>query len=139
MGFTLDTVLDADFDTVETQVRSCLNDAGFVVLTEFNVSAKIKASVHKDISRFKIFGIGNSQLSYEAICLVAKVGVLLPCNIALREVEGGVEVSAVDPVVLLGVVKNPDVDKLAQEMRRRLAAALECLSVSAKLSETTGN
>ncbi|OWY16094.1 hypothetical protein B6V73_12960 [Thioclava sp. JM3] len=121
MGYTIDKVMTGAFDEVEAKVREGLADAGFGVLTEINVSATMKAKLDKDMPRYKILGSCNPKLAYEAIGFAPRIGAMLPCNVVLREVENGIEVSAVDPVASMLAVENDDLVEVASQVRQMLA------------------
>ncbi|MAQ38287.1 MULTISPECIES: DUF302 domain-containing protein [Thioclava] len=121
MGYTIDKVMTGAFDEVEAKVREALAEAGFGVLTEINLSATMKAKLDKDMPRYKILGACNPKLAYEAIGVAPRIGAMLPCNVVLREVEDGIEVSAVDPVASMLAVENDDLIEVASQVRQMLA------------------
>ena len=126
MGYTIDKVISGDFDAVEARVRAALVDAGFGVMTEINVAATLKTKIDVDMPAYKILGACNPKLAHGVITLEPKVGVMLPCNVVLREVAGGVEVSAVDPVASMAGIDNPalhdDLAKVRQMLTDMIAA-----------------
>ncbi|KEO53027.1 DUF302 domain-containing protein [Thioclava pacifica] len=124
MGYTIDTVLSGDFDAVEAKVREALAAKGFGVLTEINVSATMKAKLDKDMPRYKILGACNPKLAFEAISHVPRIGVMLPCNVILRETDEGIAVSAVDPVASMLAVENDDLVEVASQVRQMLAEVI---------------
>lgn len=127
MGYTIDKTMSGDFDAVEAKVREALAAKGFGVLTEVNVSATMKAKLDKDMPRYKILGACNPKLAFEAISHVPKIGVMLPCNVILRETDAGVEVSAVDPVASMLAIENEDLTDVASHVRQMLAEVIEGL------------
>jgi len=127
MTYTIDKTLDEDFDAVETQVRAALTDAGFGVLTEINISATMKAKLNEDMARYKILGACNPKLAFTAIQHEPKIGAMLPCNVILREVEGGVEVSAVDPVASMQAVESDGLGEVATKVRAMLKDVIAAL------------
>lgn len=125
MGYTIDKMLEgASMDTAEERARAALTEAGFGVLTEIDVKATLKKKIDKDIAGYKILGACNPRLAARAIEAEPKVGVMLPCNVILREVDGGVEVSAVDPVASMAGIDNPALIAIAGEVRELLSGAL---------------
>lgn len=115
-------------EEAEPRVRAALADAGFGVLTEIDLAATLKAKLDVDVPRYLILGACNPPLAHRAVMADANVGALLPCNVCLIEVEGGIAVRAVDPVALFAVVGDPGVAPLAAEVRTKLEAALASLS-----------
>lgn len=118
MGYTIDRVIaDASFDQVEARAREALAGKGFGVLTEIDVAATMKKKIDEDMAPYKILGACNPKLAFQAIGHEPKVGAMLPCNVILRAVEGGVEVSAVDPVASMAGIDNDMLKSVAGQVR----------------------
>lgn len=128
MAYTLDrTITDADFETVDARTRKALGDAGFGVLTEIDVKATMKKKIDKDMDGYRILGACNPNMAWEAIGMEPKVGAMLPCNVILREVDGGVEVSAVDPVASMSGIDNADLKGVAGQVRDMLQGVIAAI------------
>lgn len=127
MGYTIDKTLSGPMSAVEDKVRAALAEKGFGVLTEINVCATIKAKLGEDMPGYKILGACNPKLAFQAISHAPRIGAMLPCNVILREVEGGIEVSAVDPVASMLAVENEDLTEVASQVRQMLAEVLASL------------
>lgn len=128
MGYTMDRrIEDADVDEVEARVRKALADQGFGVLTEIDVQATMKAKLGRDMAPYRILGACNPGLAWDAIGQEPRVGTMLPCNVILRAVPGGVEVSAIDPVASMMAVENDDLVATARKVRALLAAAVAAI------------
>ena len=107
MSYTIDrTIKGATLDEIEGRVRKALADAGFGVLTEIDVKATMKKKLDKDMPGYLILGACNPGMAREAIGLEPKVGAMLPCNVILRKIPGGLEVSAVDPQASMQAIEN---------------------------------
>ena len=76
---------------------------------------------------YLILGACNPKMAYQAIGMEPRVGAMLPCNVILREVEGGVEVSAIDPVASMQTIDNPALHAVAGQVRELLAQAVEAI------------
>ncbi|RYH12402.1 DUF302 domain-containing protein [Tropicimonas sp. IMCC6043] len=125
MAYTLDRVFpDADFDEIEARVRAALGDKGFGVLTEIDVKATMKKKIDADIAPYTILGACNPNMAYKAIGIEPRVGAMLPCNVILRSVDGGVEVSAIDPVASMQAIENDQLISVAGEVRALLEEAV---------------
>ncbi len=125
MSYTIDRVITgADIDEVDARVRAALADKGFGVLTEIDVKATMKKKIDKDMPGYRILGACNPNMAWKAIGLEPKVGAMLPCNVILREVEGGIEVSAIDPVASMSAIDNDELKAVAGEVREMLAEAV---------------
>ncbi|MBV7410812.1 DUF302 domain-containing protein [Maritimibacter sp. DP1N21-5] len=128
MSYTIDRSFPgADFEEIDARTRKALGDAGFGVLTEIDVKATMKKKIDKDMDDYRILGACNPGMAWQAIGMEAKVGAMLPCNVILRSVEGGVEVSAVDPVASMSGIDNSDLKTVAGEVRDMLAKAVAAI------------
>ncbi len=125
MSYTIDRVITgADIDDVDARTRAALADKGFGVLTEIDVKATMKKKIDKDMAGYRILGACNPNMAWKAIGLEPKVGAMLPCNVILREVEGGIEVSAIDPVASMSAIDNDELKAVAGEVREMLREAV---------------
>ncbi len=121
--------LQTDFETALTKVTAALKVEGFGVLTEIDVKETLKKKLDVDFRPYKILGACNPPLAYKALSLAPEVGLLLPCNVTVSQVdEGVIEVSLVDPLAMLGVVAYEGLKAVAEEAGARLdrvAASLQ--------------
>lgn len=126
MSYTINRVIkNAEFEEVDERVRQALADHGFGVLTEIDVKATMKKKLDKDMSAYRILGACNPGMAWEAIGLEPRVGAMLPCNVILREVEEGVEISAIDPVASMAEIDNDRLKQVAGNVRDLLAEAVQ--------------
>jgi uncharacterized protein (DUF302 family) len=117
--------VDLDFDAAIDKVTAELKTEGFGVLSDIDVAGKIKEKLDKDMPRYRILGACNPVLAYQAVQAVPEIGLLLPCNVLVREVDAGqVSVSFMDPQAVLSLVDNPDVEPLAADVKERLQRVL---------------
>ena len=99
MSYTINRMIpDPGIDHVDARLRKARADHGLGVLTETDVKATMKKKLDVEIPDYRIFGACNPKMAHEAIGIEPRVGAMLPCNVILREVEGGVEIGAIDPV-----------------------------------------
>ncbi len=128
MSYTIDRMITgASFDEVDQRTRAALGKHGFGVLTEIDVQATMKKKIGADMPGYRILGACNPQMAYKAIELEPKVGAMLPCNVILREVEDGIEVSAVDPQASMAGIKNDRLIAVAGDVRDMLAQAIRAI------------
>ena len=127
-NFGFGKVIDASFDDAIEKVTAELEKEGFGVLSDIDVAAKMKAKLDKDMPRYRILGACNPALAYQAISAVEDIGLLLPCNVLVREdSEDKVHVDFMDPESVLSLVKDPGVAPLASDVKSRLQRVLETL------------
>ncbi|MEI4264003.1 DUF302 domain-containing protein [Roseovarius sp. D0-M9] len=124
MAYTINRMIpDTGIDDVDTRTRKALADHGFGVLTEIDVKATMKKKLDVEMPAYRILGACNPEMAHQAIEIEPRVGAMLPCNVILREVEGGVEVSAIDPVASMQAIENAELTAVAGEVRDLLAKA----------------
>jgi uncharacterized protein (DUF302 family) len=126
--FGFGKMVDLGFEEAVDTVTEELGKEGFGVLTEIDVQATLKKKLGEDMRPYKILGACNPPLAHQAVSAVPEIGLLLPCNVLVRENdEGKVRVSFMDPGAVLGLVDNPDVEPLAAEVKTRLERVLAAL------------
>lgn len=126
MSYTHDRVIeDASIDEVDARVRAALAERGLGVLTEIDVKATLKTKIGAEVDDYRILGACSPAMAYKGIQVEPRIGAMLPCNVILRAVDGGVEISAVDPVASMRAVENVELDKIAAEVRNMLIEAVE--------------
>ena len=122
MSYYIAKTVPGPFDRVLADVVTRLKQEGFGVLTDIDVQATLKNKIGADVPKYRILGACNPSFAHEALQLEDKLGVLLPCNVIVRETpENQVEVASVDPVVAMQRTGNPALATLAEEVRRRLS------------------
>ena len=128
MSYTIDRLFQgAAFDEIETRARAALAANGFGVLTEIDVTATMKKKIDVDMPGYKILGACNPKMAHEAIGYEPRVGAMLPCNVILRAVDGGVEVSAVDPQASMAGIDNDELKAVAGQVKDMLAAVVAAI------------
>ena len=126
--FGFGKVVSASFDDAIEKVTAELEKEGFGVLSDIDVAAKMKAKLDKDMPRYRILGACNPALAYQAITAVEDIGLLLPCNVLVREDSSdNVHVDFMDPESVLSLVNHPGVAPLAADVKSRLQRVLEAL------------
>ena len=129
MSYYMAKVSSRPFEAVVADTIEQLKAEGFGVLTDIDVQATLKAKIGADLPKYRILGACNPKLAYGALQLEDKLGVLLPCNVIVRETAGGsVEVASVDPVTAMERTGNSQLASTAEEVRRRLSKALSAVA-----------
>ena len=127
-NFGFGKTVNKGFDQAIADVTDELGKEGFGVLTEIDVAATMKKKLDEDMPPYKILGACNPPLAHQAVTAIPEIGLLLPCNVVVREDAGGdVHVSFMDPGSVLGLVDSPDVEPLANEVRQRLQRVMAAL------------
>ena len=125
MSYYFSKRLAVPFGEAVEKVSAALKEAGFGILTEIDVKATMKKKLDVDFRRYCILGACNPRLAFRALQAEANVGLLLPCNVVVQETSSGaVEVSAIDPVVAMQGAENPELAKVADEVRGKLHKVL---------------
>jgi uncharacterized protein (DUF302 family) len=127
MTLSLRTTVDLPFADAVARTREALAQQGFGILTEIDVQATMKAKLDADMEAYLILGACNPPLAHKALTAQPIVGVLLPCNVVVREEAGVVVVEAIDPVAMMGVADDPALKEVADEAAERLGAAIDSL------------
>jgi len=120
--------LSCGFDEAVEKVTEALKTEGFGVLTEIDVKATLKKKLDVERLPYKILGACNPVLANQAITAEPDIGLLLPCNVIVREEEDkSVTVGFMDPAAVLNLVDNPAVGELAQQVRAKLQKVSDSL------------
>jgi uncharacterized protein (DUF302 family) len=122
--------LNTDFEMAQARVAEALKGEGFGILTEIDVQATFKKKLDVDFRPYKILGACNPTLAHRALTTTPEAGLLLPCNVTLSQLEDSVEVSIIDPLVMLGVADHADLLPVAEEARARLSRVVAVLAAA---------
>ena len=125
-GFNVE--VSCGFDEAVKRVTDELKKEGFGVLTVIDVAATLKEKLGIDKPPYTILGACNPQLANQALEAEPDIGLLLPCNVVVREAEGRtVTVGFMDPAAVLKLVETELINELAQEVRARLLRVRDAL------------
>ena len=128
MNYHFSKIVPLEFDAAVAKVTADLKTQGFGILTQIDVQQTLKAKLDVDFRRYLILGACNPPFAYQALQAEDKIGTMLPCNVIVQQHDdGSVEVSAVDPVASMTAIDNPQLGKIADEIRNRLKLVIDGL------------
>jgi len=118
----------SSFDAAVEKVTQELQKEGFGVLTDIDVKATLKKKLNQDIPPYRILGACNPPLAHRALTAEPSIGLLLPCNVVVRQDDAGkVYVEFMDPNAVLELVDKPEIGQLASEVRQKLERVFKAL------------
>lgn len=130
MSYYFNKVLSGlSFGDAVTRVTDALKNEGFGVLTEIDVTETLKKKIDVDFRPYKILGACNPHFAHKALSSEDKIGVFLPCNVIVQQLENGdIEVAAVDPIASMISVKNDSLGAIATEVQQKLKRVIDELN-----------
>lgn len=130
-SYTLTTTMDQPYDGAVDAVRAALEDQGFGILTEIDLSAALHDKLGVEVPPQVILGACRPPLAYEAIQADPSIAAVLPCNVVVRSLgESTTLVEAFDPEAMMGLADLEALEKVAGDAKGRLQAAFAALGSS---------
>lgn len=120
--------MDQPFDEALAATREVLARQGFGVITEIDMQATMKNKLGEEYAPFVILGACNPNFAHQALGVDPSVATLLPCNVVVREEGGAVEISTLDPQLLVQATGTDELAPLAGQLTDLLAAAFADLA-----------
>lgn len=127
MSYYFSSVVDGDIADVVDRVRDALKAEGFGVISEIDIAKTLKEKIGVEFRPYVILGACNPILAHEALQIEDKVGTMLPCNVVVQQIAGGVEVAAIDPVASMQAIPNQQLSEKASVVAGKLRSAIERL------------
>lgn len=126
-GIAITTTVDLPFHTAVEKVTEELQKEGFGILTTIDLQAKMKEKLDREMEPYVILGACNPPLAWDAVHAEPDIGVLLPCNVTVREQDGQVVVSAMEPKAALTLIDDETVHRVGEEASSRLHRVMQAL------------
>ncbi len=127
--YAITTILEVGFADAVERTRAVLAEEGFGILTEIDVAATMKKKLDVDMAPWLILGACNPPLAHRALTLEPSLGLLLPCNVVVRDLgDDKIRVEAMNPDIMVTVAGSTELEAVATQARDRLTAALSTLS-----------
>ncbi len=125
------TLSDTYFDEAIVKTTAALKVEGFGILSDIDVQRAMKEKLDQDIAPYRILGACNPPLAHQAVTAVPDIGLLLPCNVIVREeAPGRIVVGFLDPQIMVNLVGRPEVKAVADAAEQRLRRACDSLGGS---------
>ena len=121
--------VNANFDETTVRVKELLKEHGFGVVTELDMDKKIEEKLEGvDLKPYKLLGVCNPRLAYEAMQAEENIGLFLPCKMIIKEIdETTTEVVSIDPSVMMKMLGNPNLIPIGDEVTEVLKKVIEGL------------
>lgn len=128
MNYYFNKTVNMDFEQAVQLVTEELKKEGFGVLTEIDIKEKLKEKINVDFRKYKILGACNPPNAYKALLQEDKVGLMLPCNVIVQELDNNViEVAAINPVASMMAIENQNLAGVAGEIKEKLERVIASL------------
>jgi uncharacterized protein (DUF302 family) len=128
MTYHFSKELEIDFNDAVEKVTAELKKEGFGILTEIDVKATLKKKIDVDFRKYRILGACNPPFAYKALSEEPNIGLMLPCNVIVQELENGlIRVSAIDPIASMMAVKNESLGDIAVQVQEKLKRVIDNL------------
>jgi uncharacterized protein (DUF302 family) len=129
MEYYFSKILNIKFEAAVSKITEALKTEGFGVISEIDMQSKLKEKLGVDFKKYKILGACNPSFAYKALQVEEKVGVMLPCNIVVIDLENGnTEVAAVHPMASMLAIENPALEPLAKEITEKLKRVIHLIN-----------
>lgn len=120
MNYGFSKTVSLTYEQAIEKVTDELKKEGFGVLTTIDVKDTLKKKLNVDFTRYMILGACNPPFAYQALRVEEQIGLLLPCNVIVYEKGDTVVVAAFDPMLMMKVLENQNMEPIAEEVERRL-------------------
>ena len=128
MNYGFHTTIKGPFDAAIQQVLDALKAEGFGVLSDIDIQKAMKEKLGKDVAPHRILGACNPPLAYKALQAEADIGLLLPCNVTVRQGDGDdIIIGFLNPDLMVQLTENPALQEVAEDASARLRRVRDAL------------
>lgn len=127
MEYGMSRTINRPFDEVNAEVRAALAEQSFGIVSEIDMQATFKNKINKEIEPMLILGACNPNYAYRALDAEPSIGLLLPCNVVIRQADAGVVVEIINPQMMAQITEGAEMAQIANEVTEKLSAALASL------------
>jgi uncharacterized protein (DUF302 family) len=120
MKYSIKTKSTNSFEKTIELVKQELSKQGFGILTEIDIKSTLKNKINVNFNKYIIFGACNPNLAHKALLSEQEIGLLLPCNVIVYELNEEIFVSAIDPESMMGFINNPTIDEISKQVKEKL-------------------
>lgn len=128
MTYGISKTVALSYEQAIEKVTEELKKEGFGILTTIDVKDTLKKKLDVDFKRYVILGACNPPFAYQVLQVEEDIGLLMPCNVLVYEKGDATVVSAFDPLTLLNIVENPQLEPIAKEARTRIERVIAAMS-----------
>lgn len=126
MNYYFSKIIDMDFENAVEKTTEELKKEGFGVLTDIDVKQTLKKKLDVDFRKYRILGACNPLFAYRALQTEGKIGLMLPCNVIVQEIEiGKIEIAAIDPIASMQAVDNSKLAEIGEHVSKKLQKVIE--------------
>ncbi len=128
MKYYISKKVNTSFDQAVQLATESLKKEGFGILTEIDIQDKLKEKLNINFRKYKILGACNPPYAYRALLEEDKVGIMLPCNVIVQELDNNeIEIAAVDPIASMMAIENSNLAGIAGEIKEKLERVIASL------------
>ena len=127
MKYYINKTINADLETATTIIKEELQKEGFGIVTQFDVNKALKEKLDVDFRQYRILGACNPAFALRSITTEPLIGTILPCNVMLQEIEGGIEIAIINPKAMVSDIENKEMQKIASEIYDKMQRVINTL------------
>lgn len=121
------TLQTSSFEEAVIKTKEALKKEEFGVIGEIDFQQNFKEKLGVDFRKYILLEACNPFYAYKSIMSEDKIGTLLPCNFIVQEIEGGIEVSSINPGTMMMQIDNPEMQQISKEVSEKLKRVIESL------------